>query len=475
MKKKKPLPLLEKVTITDVAAEGKALARVNDLVVFVPYVVPGDVVDLQVTRKKHSYCEAKAVRFYEYSPMRVKPFCKHFGVCGGCKWQCLAYEKQLEFKQQQVVDNLTRIGKVELPEVLPIIGAAKTREYRNKIEYSFSNKRWLTEEEVAQADLEITRKNGVGFHIPGAFDKVLDIEQCFLMDDLQNRIRNGVRKFAIEGNIPFFDLREQTGVLRNMMFRTSNDGEVMLVFQFHVENAKEQIQADAVLNYVANEFPEVTSLLWVNNLKCNDTMTDLDVHSFKGPDHVLELMEDLKFKVGPKSFYQTNNDQAYNLYKVVRDFCNLTGKELVYDLYTGTGTIANFIARGAREVIGIEYVPEAIEDAKVNAELNHIENTDFYAGDMKNILTQDFISEHGRPNVIVTDPPRAGMHGDVIETILFARPERIVYVSCNPATQARDVSLLDRQYKICAVQPVDMFPHTQHIENVLLLKLRDVE
>lgn len=470
-KKKKILPLLEQVKITGVAAEGKALARVDDLVVFVPYVVPGDVVDLQVRRKKHSYAEAEAVRFYEYSSERSTPFCKHYGVCGGCKWQCLAYEHQLKYKQQQVVDALTRIGKVELPEITPILGSEEIREYRNKLEFTFSNKRWLTWEEVADG-VAYDNMNALGFHIPGAFDKVLDIEECHLMQGLNNRLRNGIREFAMKENIPFFDLRSQTGVLRNMMLRLSTTGEVMLLIQAKVTNDDEMKQLENVLHFVADEFPEVTSLLYVINNKCNDTFGDLEVVTFKGTDVIYEEMEGLRFKVGPKSFYQTNSRQAYNLYKVTRDFAGLTGDEVVYDLYTGTGTIANFVAKKAKKVIGIEYVEDAIIDARVNAELNGFENMTFFAGDMKDILTRDFIDEYGRPDVIITDPPRAGMHNDVIDTILFAAPKRIVYVSCNPATQARDLQLLDKDYKVMAVQPVDMFPHTHHVENVVLLERR---
>lgn len=470
-RKKKPLPLLEQIEITDLAAEGKALARVNDMVVFVPYVVPGDVVDLQVTRKKHSFMEAKAVKFHSYGKGRVAPACKHFGVCGGCKWQCLDYDSQLYYKQKQVVDTLTRIGKVELPEVMPILGSKEIFRYRNKLEFTFSNKRWLTEEEIGQ-DMTYTQKNAVGFHITGAFDKVLDIEECHLMDELQNRVRNGVRAYAIKHNLAFFDLRQQEGVLRDMIFRTSNSGEVMLTMQFHITTDQEQLQANELMGYITTEYPEITTLVWVNNLKCNDTIGDLDINVFKGTGYVYELMEDLRFKVGPKSFYQTNNDQAYELYKVVRNFAGLTGNELVYDLYTGTGTIANFVARKARFVVGIEYVPEAIEDAKINAELNGLENTYFLAGDMKDVLTEDFINQHGRPDIIITDPPRAGMHTDVVNTILKAQPKRIVYVSCNPATQARDLQLLDAQYKVIAYQPVDMFPHTQHIENVVLMEMK---
>ena len=476
-RKKKELPLLEQITITDVAAEGKALARVNDMVVFVPYVVPGDVVDLQVKRKKHSYAEAVAVKFHEYSPLRSEPFCKHFGVCGGCKWQCLKYEDQIRFKQKQVTDNLVRIGKVELPEISPILGSEFTERYRNKLEFTFSNKRWLTQEEVDR-DFQYDQMNAVGFHIPGAFDKVLAIDECHLMDDICNKIRNGVRDFAYEHNYSFFNLRTQDGMLRNMMIRIAEDENdrsikgLMVVMQFKIVDAAEEKQMMQLLQFMADTWPEITSLIYVINNKCNDTIGDLPIHVFKGDDHIIEEMEGLKFKVGPKSFYQTNSRQAYNLYKVTREFAGLTGDELVYDLYTGTGTIANFVSRKARQVIGIEYVPEAIEDAKINSALNNIDNTLFFAGDMKDILNQEFINEYGRPDVIITDPPRAGMHNDVIDTILFAEPKRIVYVSCNPATQARDLSLLDIKYKVTRVQPVDMFPHTHHVENVVLLELK---
>ena len=471
-RKKKPLPLLKEITITDVAAEGKALAKVDGLAVFVPYVVPGDVVDLQVRRKKHSYAEAEAVHFHKYSDVRAVPFCEHFGVCGGCKWQNLPYEEQLRYKQKQVTDNLTRIGKVELPEIMPILGSKHIKEYRNKLEFGFSNKKWLTFEEVASG-VKFDNMNAVGFHIPGAFDKILDIHKCHLMSDINNRLRNRIREFAIDNHISFFDLREQVGVLRNIMIRTSATGELMLLVQFCMKNNDDEQQAMSVMEMLKNEFPEITSLLYVNNTKCNDTVGDLDILTYAGNDFIYETMEGLRFKVGPKSFYQTNTEQAYELYKVARNFAGLTGKELVFDLYTGTGTIANFVARQARQVIGIEYVPEAIEDAKVNAELNQLDNTLFYAGDMKDILNRDFIAEHGRPDVIITDPPRAGMHNDVIDTILFAEPQRIVYVSCNPATQARDLSLLDEKYKVIAVQPVDMFPQTHHVENVVLLERRN--
>jgi 23S rRNA (uracil1939-C5)-methyltransferase len=507
-RKKKELPLLEKVTITDVAAEGKALARVNDMVVFVPYVVPGDVVDLQVKRKKHSYAEAVAVKFHEFSSLRTEPFCKHFGVCGGCKWQCLKYEDQLRYKQKQVTDNLMRIGKIELPEISPILGSELTERYRNKLEFTFSNKRWLTQEEInsqltidngqltmnSEDSKELGQpdgnncqlstvncqfnRNAVGFHIPGAFDKVLAIDECHLMDDICNRIRNGVRDYAYEHGYTFFDLRSQEGMLRNMMIRIAEDENersikgLMVVMQFKIVAPEEEAKMQQLLQYMADTWPEITSLIYVINNKCNDTIGDLPIRVFKGEDHIIEEMEGLKFKVGPKSFYQTNTRQAYNLYKVAREFAGLTGDELVYDLYTGTGTIANFVSRQARQVIGIEYVPEAIEDAKVNSSINGIDNTLFFAGDMKDILNQDFINEYGRPDVIITDPPRAGMHNDVIDTILFAEPKRIVYVSCNPATQARDLSLLDVKYKVKRVQPVDMFPHTHHVENVVLLELK---
>ncbi len=468
-RKKKPLPLLEAVEITGVAAEGKALARVDDLVVFVPYVVPGDVVDLQLTRKKHSYAEAEAVHFHRRSEQRAEPFCPHFGVCGGCKWQCLPYEEQLRWKQRQVEDALRRIGKVELPPFDPILGSEQTREYRNKLEFGFSNKRWLTKEEI-QSGVVYDHPEAVGFHTSGSFDKILPIDECHLMDDVNNRLRNGIRDYAYAHGLTFFDARQHTGLLRGMMIRLSNTGELMLLMQFCIATPEEQAQANDLLAWIRDTFPEVTSLLWVNNQKFNDTFADLPVSTFHGTDHIFLEMEDLRFKVGPKSFYQTNTRQAYELYKVAREFAGLTGQELVYDLYTGTGTIANFVARQARQVVGIEYVPEAIEDACVNSRLNGIDNTLFYAGDMKDILNQDFIARHGRPDVVITDPPRAGMHPDVVQTILFAQPRRIVYVSCNPATQARDLQLLSAEYRVVRVRPVDMFPHTQHVENVVLLE-----
>lgn len=470
-RKRKPLPILTDILITDVAAEGKAIAKVDNLVIFVPYVVPGDVVDLQIKRKKHSYAEAEAIALKKPSELRAKPFCKHFGVCGGCKWQCLPYEEQLRFKQKQVWDNLTRIGKIELPEMMPILGSKHVARYRNKLEFGFSNKKWLTSEQVASG-VQFDCMDAVGFHIPGAFDKILDIEECHLMDDINNRLRNGIRSYALAHGLTFFDLRQQTGLLRNMMLRTSATGEIMLLMQFCMRGADDEAQAKALLEHLHTSFPEVTSLLYVNNTKCNDTIGDLDVITFAGTPFIYETMEGLRFKVGPKSFYQTNTEQAYELYKVARNFAALTGDELVYDLYTGTGTIANFVARQARQVVGIEYVPEAIEDAKVNAALNGLDNTLFYAGDMKDILTTGFIERHGKPDVIITDPPRAGMHADVVNAILFAAPRRIVYVSCNPATQARDLALLDADYRVTKVQPVDMFPQTHHVENVVCLERR---
>lgn len=470
-RKKKPLPILENIQITDCAAEGKSLARVNDMVVFVPFCVPGDIVDLQVRKKRHSYMEAEVIRFVEKSAVREEPFCEHFGVCGGCKWQNLPYDKQLEMKQRQVYEQLTRIGKVELPEFMPILGSRKIREYRNKLEFGCSNKRWMTREEIASGE-PAGEMRAIGFHITGAFDKILPIHNCHLMDGLQNEIRNFIYQYAIDNDLTFFDLRQQTGLLRDVMVRNSNTGEWMVLVQFHYDEEGDRERSLQLMEALADRFPQITSLLYVDNQKCNDTFGDLELTLYKGNDHIFEIMEGLRFKVGPKSFYQTNTDQAYHLYSVARQFAGLTGEEVVYDLYTGTGTIANFVARSAKKVVGIEYVPEAIEDAKVNSDINGIGNTLFFAGDMKDILTDEFIAGHGRPDVIITDPPRAGMHPDVVETILRAKPRRIVYVSCNPATQARDLQLLDRLYKVVAVQPIDMFPHTPHVENVVALELK---
>ena len=499
---KKPLPLLEGVKIEAVAAEGKCLFHWQDLVVFVPFCVPGDVCDVQIRRKKHSFAEGEVVRFIEYSNVRATPFCQHFGVCGGCKWQNLPYEEQLKFKQQQVFDQLTRIGKIELPEFRPILGSVKTQEYRNKLDFGCANKRWLTSEQLKSLPPAPSEGKGakdtpaIGFHITGAFDKILPIEKCWLMDDLHNEIRNEVRDYAIEHGLSFFDLRQQVGLLRDVIIRNSASGEWMVIIQVHIdhlpvtsdhteEQEKQMVNhqwtmVNQLLQHIADKFPQITSLMYLDNQKCNDTIGDQDILVFKGEDHIYELMEDLKFKVGPKSFYQTNTEQAYHLYSVAREFAfsdiqhQTSGtKPLVYDLYTGTGTIANFVAKNAQKVIGIEYVPEAIEDAKINSEINGITNTLFFAGDMKDILTDDFIQKHGRPDIIITDPPRAGMHPDVVKTILNAAPKRIVYVSCNPATQARDLQLMDADYRVVAVQPVDMFPHTPHVENVVLLEHRN--
>ena len=580
-RKKKPLPIIENVEIEACAAEGKSLFHWNDLVVFVPFCVPGDIADIQITRKKHSFAEGEVVRFIRYSNVRAIPRCQHFGICGGCKWQNLPYSEQLKMKQQQVYDQLTRIGHLELPnvsgseecsswseergarsencktaptgkavtnnEVLseegnltpqtefrPILGSVQLFEYRNKLDFGASNRRWLTKEEVASG--REFERNALGFHITGAFDKILPIEQCHLMHPLHNEIRNEIRDYALANNISFFDLRQQTGLLRDVIIRNSNTGEWMVIVQFHYDDEESPTKAKELLQYIADKFPQISSLLYLDNQKCNDTIGDQEIRLFKGNDHIFEQMEDLRFKVGPKSFYQTNTEQAYHLYSVVRELmeapllspqrgeapnapcsgasllessqggetpnapcsgasllessqggetpntpCSgasllesspLGGDKrggLVYDLYTGTGTIANFVARQARQVIGIEYVPEAIEDAKVNSQVNGIDNTLFFAGDMKDILNDEFLQKHGRPDIIITDPPRAGMHPDVVQTILRAAPARIVYVSCNPATQARDLQELCHAYDLRVIQPVDMFPHTPHVENVVLL------
>lgn len=468
-RKRKELPLLEGVTITGVAAEGKAMAKVDGMALFVPFAAPGDVADIQITRKKSSFAEGRVVRFRQLSSLRSEPFCQHFGVCGGCKWQHLPYEEQLRHKQQQVEDSLTRIGKVELPVITPILGAPQTTFYRNKMEYTFSDKRWLTNEEVRSGQ-EFGQMNALGFHIPGMYDKVLDIEKCWLQDDLANHIRNSIRGYCLEHGYSFFDLRNQAGLMRTLLIRNSSIGEWMVIVVFY-EDDREKIEG--LMGYLANEFPQITSLLYIINSKANDTITDQEVLVWKGRDHIIEEMEGLQFRIGPKSFYQTNSEQAHHLYEVARTFAQLTGEERIYDLYTGTGTIANFVARNAKEVIGIEYVEEAIADAKINAQINGIGNTRFYAGDMKNVLTAEFIAEQGRPDVVITDPPRAGMHDDVVQAILLAAPQRIVYVSCNPATQARDLNLLDAAYRVTRVQPVDMFPHTHHVENVVLLEKRE--
>lgn len=467
-RKKKDLPVLENVTVTDVAAEGNALARVDEMVVFIPFGAPGDVVDLKLTKKKKNYAESRILRMVRPGEIRTEPRCSHFTVCGGCKWQHLPYEYQLKCKQQQVVDCIQRIAKVQAPEISPIIGSENIWEYRNKMEYTFSNKKWLTFEQLNSGE-EFSDRDAAGFHITGAFDKVLDIEACHLQDDLGNRIRLFIKDHGKKHGLSFYDLRAQKGFLRTLMIRIASTGEVMAVMVFG-EDDKPAI--NNLLEAVKTNFPEITSLMYVVNLKVNDTIGDQDVILFSGRDFIEEEMEGLRFRIGPKSFYQTNSRQAYRLYSVARDFAGLTGNELVYDLYTGTGTIANFVARQSSKVIGIEYVPEAIEDAKVNSKVNGLDNTEFFAGDMKDILTDEFVERHGRPDVMIVDPPRAGMHEDVVKVILNAEPKRIVYVSCNPATQARDLALLDSKYRLTAIQPVDMFPHTAHVENVVRLELR---
>ncbi len=462
----KKKPYYEKVRIESIGAEGKALARINDLVVFTKLVVPGDVVDLQVIKKRKRYQEAVVTKIHEFSKDRQKAFCTHFGICGGCKWQYLPYEKQLQYKQQQVEEQIKRIGKLDVPQISEIIGSKKDTFYRNKLEFTFSNKRWLTSDEIASGE-EINDSNALGFHIPGMFDKVVNIEKCWLQPTPSNEIRNFISEYAIKNKLEFFDIKQKEGFLRTLIIRTSTTGETMVLLS--VFNNDEPA-VKKLLDAVIRNFPEVTSLMYVINQKANDTITDQQIKLYYGRDHILEEMENLKFKVGPKSFYQTNSEQAYQLYKIVREFAGLKGQETVYDLYTGTGTIANFISSKAGKVIGIEYVPEAIDDAKENAILNNISNTTFFAGDIKTVLSPAFINNHGKPEVIITDPPRAGMHADVVKTLLDILPRKIVYVSCNPATQARDISLLASHYKLVKIQPVDMFPHTHHVENVVLLE-----
>lgn len=460
-------PLLERVEITAIGAEGKALGRVDEKVVFIPMLVPGDIVDIQVTRMRKNYMEGYVVKQHKYSNMRREAKCSHFGICGGCKWQHLPYEKQLEFKQQQVVDNFTRIGKFSFPEIRPIIGSDNEFYYRNKLEYTFSNRRWLTDEEIGSGG-DISNRNALGFHIPGMFDRVVDIDKCYLQGEISNKIRNSIKEYALKNKLDFYDSREHKGYLRTLVVRTSSEGELMVILNLsHDDRSK----GDRLLTFIRNNFPEITSLMYVINDKRNDTFNDLDVRLFAGRDHIIEKMGDLKFRVGPKSFFQTNTEQSNKLYSVALDFAGLTGKETVYDLYTGAGTIANFIAASSKKVIGLEYVPEAIEDARLNLKINEITNTEFFSGDIKKLLTHEFVDANGRPDVIITDPPRAGMHESVVRTILEAGAGKIVYVSCNPATQARDISILADKYEVVAVQPVDMFPQTHHVENVTLLRL----
>ena len=468
-RKKQNYPLIEGLEITTLAAEGKAMGRWNDQVVFVPMTVPGDVVDVQIRVKRRRFMEGFVVNYRKHSDRKIEPFCHHFGVCGGCKWQNLGYEEQLKFKTEQVRDQLTRIGKVELPEIRPCLGSAKTQFYRNKLEYTFADRRWMTYEEIADAGREITPEPALGFHIPNMFDKVLDIEKCWLQADPSNAIRLEIKRFCVEHGYEFYHAREHSGLMRNIVIRTASTGEIMLIVVFNSDD-KERIEA--LMSHLHTTFPEITSLIYMVNTKWNDSLGDQEPILYAGKDHILEEMEGLQFKVGPKSFYQTNSEQAYELYKVARDFADLKPEETLYDLYTGTGTIANFCASRCHKVVGIEYVPEAIEDAKVNSAMNRIENTTFYAGDMKAVLNDDFVAKNGRPDVIILDPPRAGVDEPVIDVILRAAPERIVYVSCNPATQARDLALMDGLYRVEAVQPVDMFPHTHHVENVVKLVRR---
>ena len=452
------------LTIESVAAEGKSIARDGDQVIFVKEAVPGDVADIRITRKKKSYMEGYPIAYHKYSDRRTEPFCKDFGGCGGCKWQHLSYDAQLEYKQQQVVDSLERIGKVEIGETYPILGSQKTRRYRNKLEFTFSNKRWLTKDEIdTQGELE---RNALGFHVPRLFDKIIDIEECHLMEEPTNLIKNEVRKYALENGLSFYDIREQVGLLRTLMIRITDFGEVMVLIQFADPNMP---TIEKLLSHLKTTFPQITSLLYVINQKGNDTFNDLEVITFHGQDHIVEEMNGLKFKIGPKSFYQTNSAQAFNLYKIVVDFADFKGDELLYDLYTGTGTIANFCASSVSKVIGLEYVPEAIEDAKENALLNGIDNTAFYVGDIKDLLDDEFINTHGQPDVVITDPPRAGMHENVVNMLIKLEPNKIVYVSCNPATQARDILLMSSKYAVEKIAPVDMFPHTHHVENIALL------
>jgi 23S rRNA (uracil1939-C5)-methyltransferase len=466
MGRSKHKPLLERLLIVDIAAEGKAIARYEGMVVFVSKCVPGDIVDVQIIRKRKRFMEGYPVKFHTYSANRSEPFCRHFGVCGGCKWQHLPYTEQVKFKQQQVTDMLQRIGKIPVDLILPIKASEKQVNYRNKLEFTFSHSRWLTSDEIQSDDKHIERR-GLGFHIPGKFDKVLDIEECFLQPEPSNLIRTYVKEYALNNNLAFFDLIRQDGLLRNLIIRNNLAGEVMVIFSFFRPDYE---VIEKLLDAVALKFPQITSLMYVINPKANDTLNDLEIKLFKGSDHLIEKMEDLIFKISPKSFFQTNTEQAYKLYCIARDFAGLSGSETVYDLYTGTGTIALFLARNCQKVVGLEYVPEAIEDAKKNTELNNIPNAAFYAGDIRELLNESFIRQNGHPDVVITDPPRTGMHADVIQAIITSHPQRIVYVSCNPATQARDIAMLSPQYKLLKTQPVDMFPFTHHIENIALLE-----
>ncbi|MDG1729383.1 MAG: 23S rRNA (uracil(1939)-C(5))-methyltransferase RlmD [Algibacter sp.] len=461
--------VFENVEVIDAAAKGKTIAKAPDgKVIFLSNAVPGDVVDAQTFKKRKAYYEAKATVFHTLSDKRTEPACEHFGTCGGCKWQDMGYEHQLYYKQKEVTNNLTRIGHIELPEITPILGSEEHYFYRNKMEFSFSDSRWLTLEEI-QSDRDLGDRNALGFHIPGMWDKILDIKKCHLQANPSNAIRNAVKQFAIDNDLEFFNTRNQTGLLRTMMIRTSSTGDIMVMIQFFKED---KTKRELILDFIAEKFPEITALQYVINGKANDTIYDQEVICYKGADHIFEDMEGLKFKINAKSFYQTNSNQAFELYKITRDFAGLTGNELVYDLYTGTGTIAQFVAKQASKVIGVESVPDAITAAKENAQLNNITNVEFFVGDMKQVFNDIFIKTHGQPDVIITDPPRDGMHKDVVQQILNIAPKRVVYVSCNSATQARDLALMDAQYKVIKTQAVDMFPQTFHVENVVLLEKR---
>ncbi len=466
-RRKQDLPLLENIEMQSVAAEGKSFTKVDDKALFVPFTVPGDIVDVKLTKSRAAYMEGKAVRFEKYSDIRIEPKCEHFSICGGCKWQMLEYNEQLKAKQQQVLDNLQRLGDFEMPEMESILPSEKQYFYRNKMEFTFSSRKWLTQDYSKEVNFDDLNMNGIGFHMPGMFDRILDIENCYLQAEPSNQIRLSVREYAIQHKLSFYHQRDQIGYLRNLVIRTSSTGDLMVILVVG-EDKPDDLQG--IMKHIEKEFPQISSLMYVVNKKLNTIITDLPTQLFSGNPFLMEEMEGIKFKVGPTSFYQTNSQQAYEMYKIAREYAGLTGKELVYDLYTGTGTIANFVAKQAKKVVGIEYVPEAIEDAKANSELNKIENAVFYAGDMAKVLNEEFIRKNGRPDVVITDPPRAGMHEKVVRQLLKAAPQRIVYISCNPATQARDITLMNNDYKVVKIQPVDMFPQTHHVENIVLLE-----
>ncbi len=464
--KEKKLTVFKDVEIIDAGAKGKAVAKINEKVVFVNYAAPGDIVDLQITKNRKNFMQGKIIKFHKYSDKREKPLCEHFGLCGGCKWQHIKYEYQLFYKQKQIQDNLKRIGKFEMPKSMPIIPSKKTKYYRNKLEFSFSDRKWLTNYDK-NVNLENKNMNGLGFHIPNIFDKIIDIKHCYLQKEPSNAIRLAIKKYAVDNKLTFYNAKKHTGFLRNLLIRNTSLGDIMVIMVF---NYYDNAEIKKMLNFIYSTFPEITSLMYIINKKLNDSISDQKVELYKGNTYILEKMEDIEFKISALSFYQTNSEQAYQLYKVVRDFADLKGKEIVYDLYTGTGTIANFIAENTKKVIGIEYLNTAIKDAKENSKINKINNTLFFAGDISKVLNDDFVKDNGFPDIIITDPPRTGMHKNVITQILKIAPEKIIYVSCNSATQARDISMMTEKYSVKAIQPVDMFPHTHHVENVVLLK-----